>query len=260
MNQKMTKVLALALAATMALSACGSSTATESTESSTTTTPSTETTTPAAPSTPAETTPAAPEATTPEYEPITDLVLSGSAPSTFQILNTETSNDRVFLINLIEGLCDNNNKGQMTPAVAKEWGTTDGGKTWTFTLRDNAKWVDMNGNEKADVTAYDWATGMEWILNHHKNGGFNAANLVQNIEGAQEYLDYTKGLEASEALALTWEEGSKFAEMVGIETPDAHTIVYTCLKPTPYFDSLTTTSSLYPAWVPSWRMPLLPTM
>ena len=244
MNQKMTKVLALAMVAAMALSACGSSAPAETPAA-----PSTPAapTTPAAPSTPAApTTPAAPEATTPEYEPITDLVLSGGAPSTFQILNTETSNDRVFLINLVEGLCDNNNKGQMTPAVAKEWGTTDGGKTWTFKLRDNAKWVDINGNEKANVTAYDWATGMEYILNFHKNSGFNSANLVQNIAGAQEYLDYTKGLDAAEALALTWGEGSKFAEMVGIETPDEYTIVYTCLKETPYFDSLTTTSSLYP--------------
>ena len=134
----------------------------------------------------------------------------------------------------------------MIPAVAKEWGTKDGGKTWTFKLRDNAKWVDMNGNEKGNVTAADWATGMEWILNYHKNNSFNSANLVQNIAGAQEYLDYTEGLDAAEALALTWGEGSKFAEMVGIEIPDDYTIVYTCIKETPYFDSLTTTSSLYP--------------
>jgi len=188
----------------------------------------------------------APVVEEPKYEAITDLVLSGGAPSTFNILNTETSKDRTFLINLVEGLCDNNNKGQMIPAVAKEWGSKDGGKTWTFTLRDNAKWVDINGNEKANVTAYDWATGMEWILNYHKNSSFNTANLVQNIAGAQEYLDYTKSLEAAEALALTWGEGSKFAEMVGIETPDAYTIIYTCVTETPYFDSLTTTSSLYP--------------
>lgn len=250
MNKKMSKVLAMSLAAAMLLSACSNNAAPQETPAAPST-PSTSTTTPAAPSTPSTpSTPATPAEkpaeTKPEYEAITDLVLSGSAPSTFNLLNTETSNDRVFLINLIEGLCDNNNKGQMTPAVAKEWGTTDGGKTWTFKLRDNAKWVDMDGKEKADVTAYDWATGMEWILNYHKNAGFNSANLVQNIEGAQEYLDYTKSLEASEALALTWGEGSKFAEMVGIETPDAHTIVYTCLKATPYFDSLTTTSSLYP--------------
>ena len=243
MNQKMIKVLALAMAASMALSACGSTQAPAEIPAA----PST----PAAPTAPAApTTPAAPAEkpaeTKPEYEAITDLVLSGGAPTTFQILNTESSNDRVFLINLVEGLCDNNNKGQMTPAVAKEWGTTDGGKTWTFKLRDNAKWVDMNGEEKGNVTAYDWATGMEYILNFHKNNGFNSANLVQNIEGAQEYLDYTKGLDAAEAMALTWGEGSKFAEMVGIETPDEYTIVYTCLKETPYFDSLTTTSSLYP--------------
>ena len=238
MKKFLSAILVMAMVASMA--ACGSSEAPAETKPAEST--PAQTTTPST-TTPAETKPAE---TAPEYEAITDLVLSGGAPSTFQILNTETSNDRVFLINLVEGLCDNNNKGQMTPAVAKEWGTTDGGKTWTFKLRDNAKWVDMNGEEKGNVTAYDWATGMEYILNFHKNNGFNSANLVQNIEGAQEYLDYTKSLEASEALALTWGEGSKFAEMVGIETPDEYTIVYTCLKETPYFDSLTTTSSLYP--------------
>ena len=235
-NIKRILAMLLAVVLTFGLVACGSTSEPAATEAPKTEAPKAET--------PAAT--EAPKAEEPKYEAITDLVLTGAAPSTFHILNTETSNDRVFLINLVEGLCDNNNKGQMTPAVAKEWGTKDGGKTWTFTLRDNAKWVDANGNEKANVTAYDWATGMEWILNYHKNSSFNTANLVQNIEGAQEYLDYTKSLEAADALALTWGEGSKFAEMVGIETPDAYTIIYTCIKETPYFDSLTTTSSLYP--------------
>ena len=229
-NLKRTLALLLAVVLTFGLVACGGSSEPAATEA-----PQAEA--PAATEAPAE---------EPEYEAITDLVLSGAAPSTFNILNTETANDRIFLINLVEGLCDNNNKGQMIPAVAKEWGTEDGGKTWTFTLRDNAKWVDMNGNEKGNVTSADWATGMEYILNYHKNNSFNAANLVQYVEGASEYLEYTKGLEASEALALTCGEGSKFDELVGIETPDDYTIVYTCINPTPYFDSLTTTSSLYP--------------
>ena len=236
-NFKRIMALLLAVVLTFGLVACGGSTAAPA---------ATEAPKAEAPKAEAPAATEAPKAEEPAYEAITDLYLSGAAPSTFHILNTETANDRVFLINLVEGLCDNNNKGQMIPAVAKEWGTKDGGKTWTFTLRDNAKWVDVNGKEKAAVTSADWATGMEWILNYHKNSSFNSANLVQNIAGAQEYLDYTKGLEAAEALALTCGEGSKFAEMVGIETPDAHTIIYTCVKAVPYFDSLTTTSSLYP--------------
>ena len=151
-----------------------------------------------------------------------------------------------MLINLVEGLCDNNEKGQLIPAVATDWESSDNGKTWTFKLRNNAKWVDVNGKEKAAVTSADWATGMEWVLNFHKNSSFNSATLVDMIDGAAEYLEYTKGLDASEALALGWEEGSKFREMVGIDIPDEYTIVYTCTREIPYFASITTTSCLYP--------------
>ena len=241
MNRNLKKVLALALTAMMLLSACGKTEEAKAPESNQA---NNQTSSETAEATPA--TPAAPEASAPEYESITDLVLSGSAPNTFNILNTETSTDRVMLINLVEGLCDNNEKGQLIPAVATDWESSDNGKTWTFKLRDNAKWVDVNGKEKAAVTSADWATGMEWVLNFHKNNSFNTATLVDMIDGAAEYLEYTKGLDASEALALGWEEGSKFREMVGIDIPNEHTIVYTCTREIPYFASITTTSCLYP--------------
>lgn len=241
MNRNLKKVLALALTAMMLLSACGKTEEAKAPESNQA---NNQTSSETAEATPA--TPAAPEASAPEYESITDLVLSGSAPNTFNILNTETSTDRVMLINLVEGLCDNNEKGQLIPAVATDWESSDNGKTWTFKLRNNAKWVDVNGKEKAAVTSADWATGMEWVLNFHKNNSFNTATLVDMIDGAAEYLEYTKGLDASEALALGWEEGSKFREMVGIDIPDEHTIVYTCTREIPYFASITTTSCLYP--------------
>ena len=241
MNRNLKKVLALALTAMMLLSACGKTEETKAPESNQANNQTSNETAEAAPATPA-----APEESAPEYEAITDLVLSGGAPNTFNILNTETSTDRVVLINLVEGLCDNNEKGQLIPAVATDWESSDNGKTWTFKLRDNAKWVDVNGKEKAAVTSADWATGMEWVLNFHKNNSFNTATLVDMIDGAAEYLEYTKSLDASEALALGWEEGSKFREMVGIDIPDEHTIVYTCTREIPYFASITTTSCLYP--------------
>ena len=241
MNRNLKKVLALALTAMMLLSACGKTEETKAPESNQANNQTSNETAEAAPAAPA-----APEANAPEYESITDLVLSGSAQNTFNILNTETSTDRVMLINLVEGLCDNNEKGQLIPAVATDWESSDNGKTWTFKLRNNAKWVDVNGKEKAAVTSADWATGMEWVLNFHKNSSFNSATLVDMIDGAAEYLEYTKGLDASEALALGWEEGSKFREMVGIDIPDEYTIVYTCTREIPYFASITTTSCLYP--------------
>ena len=237
-NFKRILAMLLAVVLTFGLVACGGS------EPAATEAPKAE-----APKTDAPAATEAPKEEKKDVTPITDLVLPklpSAELTTFNIVNTETANDRNLLINMVEGLCDNDNKGQLIPAVATEWGTEDNGLTWTFKLRDNAVWVDVNGNEKAPVVAADFATGMEWILNFHKNSSFNTANLTTNVKGAQEYYDYTKGLDEAEALALTWGEGSKFAEMVGIETPDDHTVIYTCTSEIPYFASLTTTSSLYP--------------
>ena len=76
-------------------------------------------------------------------------------------------------------------------------------------------------------------------------GGDNAP--LEMIKGAREYYEYTKTLTKDEAYALNAEEGSKFREMVGLETPDDYTLVYHCLAAKPYFDSLATYNCLYPA-------------
>ncbi|MBQ7086101.1 MAG: hypothetical protein IJM96_01325 [Clostridia bacterium] len=196
-----------------------------------------------------DTTTAAPTTAAPEegVEPIEDLILAKTyGLETFAIWNTEGANTRGILINLYEGLLDNNNKSQSIPAIAKSWGSEDGNVTWKFELRDDAKWVDVNGAEKAPVVAADFETGMEYILNFHKNGGSNTSKLIEFVKGAKEYYEYTKELEPAAAMALNAGEGSKFLELVGIETPDDHTVIYTCLKPTPYFDSLAQTTSFYP--------------
>ena len=60
------------------------------------------------------------------------------------------------------------------------------------------------------------------------------------LEGANRYYEYTKTLSEEEAFALTAEEGSVFKEMVGVETPDANTLIYRCIGSRPYWDSLST--------------------
>ncbi len=244
MNKKLIKVLALAMAATMALSACGSSAPAETPAAPATPAPSA----PAAPSTPAPA-PSTPAAPVEEDKTIKDLVLADTSAdlSTFNVLYTQTTAETNILINLTDGLCEINNKGQLVPCLAETWGTEDGGKTWTFNIREGVKWVDVNGNEKADCTAQDFVTGMEWILNFHKNGSANTSMLIETVEGAGEYYEYTKGLSEEEGRALTTAEGSKFAEMVGVAAPDAQTLVYTCVAELPYFDTLSIYSCLYPA-------------
>ena len=180
---------------------------------------------------------------------IKDLVIAQlgvNEMETFNILYANNQKEHDVLSNVWEGLLENDNHGKLAPAIAKEWGTEDGGLTWTFKLREGVKWVDMNAQEKADCNAQDFATGLEWILNFHKNDSSNTSMPIEMIKGAEEYYEYTKTLSKEEAQALTAGEGSKFREMVGIEIPDDYTVIYHCTDPKPYFDSVASYVCLFP--------------
>ena len=180
---------------------------------------------------------------------IKDLVyprLATRELETFDILYSQSFSDFENLTNLTDPLLEVDTHGKLVPCIADEWGTEDNGLNWTFHIREGVKWVDVNAQEKADVTSYDFATGMEWVLNYHKNDASHTSQPIELIAGAKEYYEYTKGLSKEEAYALTADENSKFQEMVGIKTPDANTIVYTCTGEKPYFDSLATWAGMYP--------------
>ena len=173
-----------------------------------------------------------------------DWELAASEMETCLSIYSETRADLQVLVNLQSALLEVDNHGKLGPAVAKEWGSEDNGLTWTFRLRDDVTWVDVNGTFMANCVAQDWLTSMEWILNYHKNLSKNTSMLIPVIQGAKEYYEYTKELSEGEAKALRYD--GKFAEMVGIEAPDDYTIVYHCLQNTPYFETLCTSACLYP--------------
>ena len=232
MKKTISRLLALALASALVLSGCSGSTGGSDAngETSSEANGSSETT----------------EASADE---ITDLVIPKVATrelETFNILYSQLASDFENLCNLTDPLLEVDNHGALSPALAEEWGTEDGGLTWTFKLREGVKWVDMNAQEKADVTSMDFATGLEWVLNFHKNDSANTSMPVEMIKGASEYYEYTKSLSKEEAYALTAGEGSKFQEMVGIDVSDPQTVVYTCVEPKPYFDTVATYACLYP--------------
>jgi oligopeptide transport system substrate-binding protein len=144
----------------------------------------------------------------------------------------------------MDPLLEINNHNQVIPCIAEEYGTDDNGLTWTFKIREGVKWVDMNGNEMADLTAQDFLTAMEWTFNFHKNSGVLGANLTSILDGASEYYEYTKSLSTEEAYALTAGEGSVFRDTVKIEVPDDYTLIFHCLNNIPYFDDLAV--NMYP--------------
>ena len=243
MKKRVSKLLALALTATMLLSACGNNSGeTAQTEKAEEGKESTEQTT-------EKTEEGKKDKAEASADEIKDLVIARLATreiESFNILYSQTFSDFENLTNLTDPLLEVDTHGKLVACLADEWGTEDNGLNWKFHIRDGVKWVDMNANEKADVTSYDFATGMEWVLNFHKNDSSHTSQPIELIAGAKEYYEYTKSLSKEEAYALTADENSKFQEMVGIKTPDASTIVYTCNGEKPYFDSLATWAGMYP--------------
>ena len=225
MKKKLSRLLALALAAALTLSGCSSG-ITEEPESSA-----------EAPSS------ATQEEQESQGEAIEDLViarLSTAEMQTFNILYSQTMEDFANLCNMVDSLMEIDNYSRIVPCIAESYTTNEDKSVWTFQIRDGVKWVDVNGNEKADCTSQDFATAMEWILNFHKNESSQTSDFLIMLEGANEYYEYTKTLSEEEAFALTAEEGSVFKEMVGVETPDANTLIYRCIGSRPYWDSLST--------------------
>ena len=232
MSKQFTKVLALGLAAMMVLGGCGGA--------------STETKAPEeASAEKAEQEQTGVESTR-ELKEVVIPKIATSELTTFNFLHTQNGDDGVVLYNLWDGLLSSNSWGQIIAGIADEWGTEDGGLTWKFHLRDGVKWVDVNANEKADCVADDFATGLEWVLNFHKNEAVNTSMPMEMIKGAREYYEYTKTLSEEEGYALTAGEGSKFREMVGIEVLDEHNLIYHCIAEKPYFDTLAASNCLYP--------------
>ena len=104
---------------------------------------------------------------------------------------------------------------EVIPGLAEKWDISPDGKTYTFHIRQGAKWVDAQGREVADVKAADFVAGMQHML----DAGGGLEYLVENI--IVNALEYNTG------------DVTDFAE-VGVNATDDNTVVYTLCKPTSY--------------------------
>ena len=250
---KKTLAILLVLAMVLSLAACG--------EKPVQTTEAPQQSTPAQTQAPTESTAAPTQATTdptqapePAVEELKNLNTYETKARELETWNVHYSQARAdlnMLCNLFDGLLTNDNHGNLKLNAAKSYESPDGGLTWIFTLNEGMTWFDKDGNVQADVVASDWATGLEWVLNYAKNDSYNVSMPAEMIAGANDYYEYTKNLTETEgadaAKALTAEDGSKFAETVGIKVDDeAGTITYTLVDKLPYFPSVATYNCLYP--------------
>ena len=170
---------------------------------------------------------------------------SGREIESWNMLYSQQAIDFNVTTNIIDGLVSFDNYGKPVPALAKSWEHNEDSTVWTFHLRDDVDWVDMNGEVQDHLTSKDFLVGFEWVLNAKKNQAANTSMPSTTVVGAADYYDKTYAMDDAAAAALTYDD--MLAAGVGIDAPDDYTVVYTCINPCPYFDTVASYVCCYPA-------------
>lgn len=148
-------------------------------------------------------------------------------PTTFNYLLDYYADNTAIITNLVDGLLENDNHGNLVPSLAEDWSVSSDGLTYTYKLRKDAKWFTADGEEYAPVKAQDFVTGIKYAVDNKSQ----ALDLIQNsIKGLN---DYITGAD------------SDFSK-VGVKAIDDQTVEYTLARPEPYWNSKTTNSILLP--------------
>jgi oligopeptide transport system substrate-binding protein len=142
-------------------------------------------------------------------------------PSLDPALAVDTTSGWI-LDHTFEGLYTKDQKGSPVLGAAKDVKTSDDGKTYTFTIRDDAKWSDGS-----PVTAQDFEYAWKRVLNPATGGQFAF------------YLYYIKGAE-------NYNKGKGPVENVGVTAKDNKTLVVELNAPLGYFKELLTMWTFYP--------------
>ncbi|MFB3163736.1 oligopeptide transport system substrate-binding protein [Bacillus niacini] len=130
----------------------------------------------------------------------------------------------IYLAATMEGLYRLDEKTQPTPGIATEHKVSDDGLTWTFTLREDAKW--SNGDP---VTAHDFVYSWQRAV---------------NPDTASEYGPYMMNGVIKNATAIS--KGELAVEELGVKAEGDYTLVVQLENPTPYFETLTTFGTFLP--------------
>lgn len=160
----------------------------------------------------------------PDAEQVLNLMESAEIPS----MDSAIAEDQVSFIvlnNVNEGLYRLNKENAAEPAVANaEPEISEDGLTYTFKLREDAKWSDGT-----PVTAKDFVFGWQ--------------RAIDPATGSP-YGPYMMGGTIKNATAIS--EGKMDKKELGVKAVDDYTLEVQLERPTPYFQSLMSFGTFYP--------------
>ncbi|MGI9523712.1 MAG: peptide ABC transporter substrate-binding protein [Hyphomicrobiaceae bacterium] len=148
-------------------------------------------------------------------------------PETLDQHKTSTVYEAHILRDLYEGLVAYSAKGEIIAGVAKSWTISDDGRTYTFKLRENAKWSNED-----PVLASDFVYSLRRIMMPETGGKY--ASVLYPIKNAR-----------------LINQGDASAEKLGVKATDDYTLQIMLESPTPYFIGLLAHQTGLPVHPPS---------
>ncbi|EFX92122.1 ABC transporter, substrate-binding protein, family 5 [Actinobacillus ureae ATCC 25976] len=136
-----------------------------------------------------------------------------------------TADEAAFARDIFAGLVEFNEKGQIVPALAKNW-FSENNKDWLFILDDSAKW--SNGES---VTADDFVASWQRLAE------------PQNVSPLAPYLVYM-GIENAKEIA----EGKKPVSELGVKALNPHSLQIKLTKPNAQLVKMLGHSALLPSF------------
>ncbi|HER1171411.1 TPA: peptide ABC transporter substrate-binding protein [Streptococcus pyogenes] len=147
-------------------------------------------------------------------------------PKSLDYILTNGGGTTDVITQMVDGLLENDEYGNLVPSLAKDWKVSKDGLTYTYTLRDGVSWYTADGEEYAPVTAEDFVTGLKHAVDDKSDALYVVEDSIKNLKAYQ--------------------NGEVDFKEVGVKALDDKTVQYTLNKPESYWNSKTTYSVLFP--------------
>jgi oligopeptide transport system substrate-binding protein len=138
----------------------------------------------------------------------------GAEPDSLDPQKARSVEAQRVLRDICEGLTTLDRSGGVAPGIAASWQVSPDGKTYTFTLRHDARWSDGE-----PVVAADFVAGLRRLVDPATASQY--AEVVNVIDNASDIV-----------------AGHKPPESLGVFAPNPYTVVIRLRSPAPYLPAL----------------------
>ena len=146
----------------------------------------------------------------------------GAEPDSLDPQKARADEAQRVLRDICEGLTTLDKSGGVAPGIARSWQVSPDGKTYTFSLRHDARW--SNGQP---VVAADFVAGLRRLVDPQTASQY--AEVIDVISNAADIV-----------------AGKKPADSLGVSAPDPYTVIVQLRTPAPYLPALLSHPSTCP--------------